>query len=80
MFRKNSHINTGIIRHSFIALIKAYQKVLSPYTGGKCRFYPTCSNYAILALEKDGVIKGSVKASWRILRCNPLSKGGIDYP
>lgn len=64
----------------FIALIRFYQKILSPLFGPKCRFYPTCSEYAILAVKKYGFLKGFFKAVFRILRCNPFSKGGIDYP
>jgi putative membrane protein insertion efficiency factor len=63
-----------------IFLIRVYQKTLSPFLGHNCRYEPTCSNYAILALQKYGLIKGSLKAIWRILRCNPWSKGGVDYP
>ncbi|MCX7989472.1 MAG: membrane protein insertion efficiency factor YidD, partial [Aquificaceae bacterium] len=44
------------------------------------RYYPSCSNYALMAVEKYGVLRGTLKALWRILRCNPLSKGGVDYP
>jgi len=80
MFHKICNTISAIVQFVFIALIKVYQKVLSPFTGGQCRFYPSCSNYAIMTLKKDGVIKGTVKASWRILRCNPLNKGGVDYP
>ncbi len=64
----------------FIFLIRIYQKTLSPFLGQSCRYEPSCSNYAILALQKYGLIKGSLKAIWRILRCNPWSKGGVDYP
>lgn len=63
-----------------ISLIKFYQKFISPVLPSSCRYHPSCSNYAILAIEKYGVIKGSIKAIWRILRCNPFSKGGVDYP
>jgi putative membrane protein insertion efficiency factor len=63
-----------------ILFIKLYQKLLSPLFPHSCRYYPTCSNYAIMSVEKYGLIKGSLKAFWRILRCNPWSKGGIDYP
>jgi putative membrane protein insertion efficiency factor len=63
-----------------IILIRLYQKFLSPFLGHNCRFYPTCSEYSIMAIEKYGLIKGSLKALWRILRCNPWSKGGIDFP
>jgi uncharacterized protein len=51
-------------------------KIFAPY--GRCRFQPTCSEYAINAIEKYGLLKGGLKASWRILRCNPWNKGGYD--
>ena len=58
--------------------IRAYQLLLSPYLGNNCRFYPTCSNYAIEAVEKFGVIKGTKMAILRILKCNPWGGSGID--
>jgi len=64
----------------FILFIKLYQRFLSPLFPHSCRYHPTCSNYAIMSIEKYGVLKGTLKAIWRILRCNPWSKGGIDYP
>ena len=63
-----------------IFLIELYQKFISPLTPNKCRYYPTCSNYAVMAIEKYGLIKGGAKALYRVLRCNPFSKGGVDYP
>jgi len=63
-----------------ISLIKLYQKFISPAFTSSCRYYPSCSNYSIEAIEKYGVLKGSLKSIWRILRCNPFSKGGIDKP
>ncbi|RUM43182.1 MAG: membrane protein insertion efficiency factor YidD [Desulfurobacterium sp.] len=68
------------MKETLILLIKLYQKFVSPILPSSCRFYPSCSSYAIMAIEKYGVIKGSLKATWRILRCNPFSKGGVDYP
>ncbi|HEV09386.1 MAG: membrane protein insertion efficiency factor YidD [Sulfurihydrogenibium sp.] len=65
---------------ALIKLIKMYQKYVSPLKQPSCRYYPSCSNYAILAIEKYGFLKGSIKAVWRVLRCNPFSKGGVDYP
>ena len=63
----------------FIGLIKFYRKYLSPLTGhATCKYFPTCSQYAIEAIEKYGVLKGGLLAVWRILRCNPFSKGGYD--
>lgn len=61
-----------------IALIRLYQKFISPLTGAHCRYYPTCSQYGIEALKKHGFIKGSILTTRRILRCNPLFKGGVD--
>lgn len=63
-----------------IGLINFYRRFISPLTPPSCRFYPTCSEYAILAIKKYGVLKGTFKAVWRVLRCNPFSKGGIDFP
>ncbi len=62
-----------------IALVRFYRKNISPYKGGTtCRFVPTCSQYALEALEKYGALKGSLLAIRRILRCHPMSKGGYD--
>jgi len=61
-----------------IAIIRFYQKYLSPLKSTKCPYIPTCSNYGLEAIEKHGAIKGSILAFWRILRCNPFSKGGYD--
>ncbi len=63
----------------FILPIRFYRKYISPLKSApSCRFYPTCSAYAIEAIEKRGVIVGVILALWRILRCNPFSKGGFD--
>lgn len=61
-----------------IGLIHLYQRFISPLTGAHCRFYPTCSQYAVEAYEKHGFLKGSVLTMWRILRCNPFGKAGND--
>jgi len=65
------------MRKIFFAIIKLYQKIPGPWHNA-CRFTPSCSNYAIHALEIHGSIKGSFLTLWRILRCNPFSKGGFD--
>ncbi|MDD4342781.1 MAG: membrane protein insertion efficiency factor YidD [Eubacteriales bacterium] len=67
-----------MIKKFLIFLIKGYQKFLSPLLGKNCRFYPTCSQYAIKALEKYGLFKGSFLAVKRILKCNPFHPGGYD--
>ena len=66
------------LRTVLIALIKVYKAVLSPVFAGSCRFYPSCSQYAIEALEKYGAIRGSWMALKRIARCNPFHPGGFD--
>jgi len=69
-----------VLKKVFILFIRFYQKFISPLFPSSCRYYPSCSNYAIMAIEKYGILKGTIKAIFRILRCNPFSKGGIDYP
>ncbi len=59
-------------------LINIYKNGISPYTTPKCKYYPTCSTYAYQAIEKHGAFKGAGLAVWRLLRCNPFSKGGVD--
>ena len=67
------------MKHLLIRLIRFYQKHLSPLkSSGTCKYIPTCSEYAVQALEKHGAFKGSIMAVWRILRCNPFSEGGLD--
>ena len=61
-----------------IALVNLYKKIISPLFPARCKYYPTCSEYAVEAFKKHGFFKGFVLAVWRILRCNPWSNGGID--
>jgi uncharacterized protein len=58
--------------------IKAYQRLISPMLPPSCRYWPTCSQYTLQAVQKHGVLKGGLMGAWRILRCNPWSKGGVD--
>ena len=67
-----------MIKKYIIWNIKSYQKYISPYKGFKCPYCPSCSTYALQSLEKYGVVKGSWLALKRLLRCNPLTKGGYD--
>ena len=64
--------------HTLIWVIKAYQAILSPLFGQQCRFYPTCSQYALEAIDKHGAIVGSYYTSCRLLRCHPWHVGGHD--
>ncbi|MCL2125781.1 MAG: membrane protein insertion efficiency factor YidD [Oscillospiraceae bacterium] len=66
------------MKRVMIALVLFYRKRISPASAPRCRFAPTCSAYALEALEKYGALKGGSMALWRILRCNPFSKGGYD--
>jgi putative membrane protein insertion efficiency factor len=63
-----------------IGLVRIYQFTLSPIVGRQCRFYPTCSNYFIGAVQKYGVIRGSWRGVLRICRCHPFHPGGYDPP
>ncbi|RJP74622.1 MAG: membrane protein insertion efficiency factor YidD [Candidatus Abyssobacteria bacterium SURF_17] len=66
------------MRKLLIFAIKVYKVALSPLLPPACRFYPTCSEYAVQAIEKHGALKGSFLAAQRILRCHPLCEGGFD--
>ncbi len=59
-------------------IIRLYQRFISPLTGAHCKYYPTCSHYALQALDKHGFVKGGILAVWRVLRCNPWARGGAD--
>ena len=77
-----------MIKKLFIAIIRLYQKTLSPdhgyfkknYPGGYCRYRPSCSEYTVMSIEKYGAVWGSLKGMYRIARCNPWSRGGEDLP
>ena len=66
------------MKHLFIALIRFYQKFISPLTPPACRFYPTCSHYGLEAFRRFGVIKGGYLTVKRILKCHPFHPGGFD--
>jgi len=66
------------LKKILIGLIRFYRKYISPLKAPSCKFYPTCSQYAIDAIEKKGLFLGLILAVWRILRCNPFSRGGYD--
>ncbi len=66
------------VRMALVWVIRAYQVFISPLLPQSCKYYPSCSRYAIDALTQYGVIRGVVLAGWRILRCNPFSYGGYD--
>jgi len=66
-------------RAVLLGLIRLYQVTLASSLGGQCRFYPSCSHYAQDAIRIHGATKGAALAAWRILRCGPFTKGGVDY-
>ena len=66
------------MKRLLIAMIRFYRRRISPHTPPACRFQPTCSQYALTAIERYGALKGGGMALWRLLRCNPFGKGGYD--
>ncbi|MBX6763717.1 MAG: membrane protein insertion efficiency factor YidD [Rubrobacteraceae bacterium] len=67
-----------LIGRILILFIRLYQRFVSPAFPPSCRFYPSCSEYAVQAIRKHGPFKGTLMAVWRLLRCNPFCKGGYD--
>ena len=68
------------MKAALIWLVRGYQRTISPLFPHRCKYYPTCSDYAVQSIQMFGVSRGFVLASWRLLRCNPWSRGGVDYP
>ncbi len=66
------------VRAIVLAPLRLYQRLISPALGARCRYYPSCSEYAAQAIERFGILRGLVLAGWRLLRCNPWSHGGFD--
>ena len=66
------------IRRLATAPLRVYQAVISPALGPRCKYYPSCSEYAVQAVTRFGILRGLVLAAWRLLRCNPFSHGGFD--
>jgi putative membrane protein insertion efficiency factor len=67
------------MKQLFLLPIIGYQKFISPFFAPRCKYYPSCSSYTELAISEFGV-KGFFMAAWRLIRCNPFSHGGVDYP
>ena len=66
------------LRTVFVFPIRIYQRLISPLLGPRCKYYPSCSEYAVQAVQRFGILRGLVLATWRLLRCNPWSHGGVD--
>jgi uncharacterized protein len=69
---------TTIAQDVVLTLLRAYRWAISPLLPPACRYVPTCSEYAMEAVERYGAIRGSAKAVWRVLRCHPFTRGGLD--
>jgi len=67
------------VKYILITILRGYQKFISPFFAPRCKYYPTCSQYSIDAIRARGSIIGVAMTAWRLLRCNPLSHGGVDY-
>ena len=67
-----------MVRRAVLALLRFYQRFVSPLLPAACRFHPTCSEYAVRAVETHGLLRGAGLAAWRLARCQPFSKGGYD--
>ena len=68
----------GLPRRGALALLAGYQRYLSPMTPPTCRYYPSFSQYAVVAISRHGLLRGTGLAAWRLLRCNPWTRGGVD--
>jgi uncharacterized protein len=69
---------SSAVRAVAVLSIRVYQRLLSPLVGQRCKYYPSCSEYAAQAIQRFGILRGLVLAGWRLLRCNPWSHGGFD--
>ena len=67
------------MKYLAIVLVYVYRWTVSPLLGNRCKYHPSCSQYALDALREYGFVKGSILAGWRLLRCNPWSHGGVDF-
>ena len=66
------------VRSIVVLPIRLWQRVVSPAFGSRCKYYPSCSEYAAQAITRFGILRGLILAGWRLLRCNPWSHGGVD--
>jgi putative membrane protein insertion efficiency factor len=67
-----------VLRRMALLPLRVYQRAISPALPRRCKYDPTCSAYAVQAIESYGILRGAVLAGWRVLRCNPFSRGGYD--
>ncbi len=76
--RGRARASERFARRTAAAPIRAYQRLISPALPRRCKYHPSCSAYAVQAIESYGILRGAVLAAWRLLRCNPFSRGGYD--
>ena len=69
----------SLARAVVVAPVRFYQRAVSPALPQRCRYYPSCSHYAVSAIRRFGILRGLVLSAWRLLRCNPWSHGGVDF-
>ena len=75
-----THVRASMLARALIALVRVYQRLLSPFLGGSCRFEPSCSRYAVACLEAHGAGRGSLLSVKRLCKCHPFHPGGFDPP
>ncbi len=68
------------LRTAATAPVRLYQRVISPVIPRRCKYHPSCSEYAVQSIRRFGILRGLVLAAWRLMRCNPWSHGGVDFP
>jgi uncharacterized protein len=75
----DADVRPGLGVRILMGAVRGYQLIVSPWMAPRCRYYPSCSQYAIEALRVQGIVRGTGLAVWRVLRCNPWSRGGVDH-
>ena len=78
MIRRLAWVATAPLRWALLGAVYAYRATLGPVLAGRCRFYPSCSSYAMQAIRVHGAFKGTALAVWRLVRCSPLTRGGVE--
>jgi uncharacterized protein len=69
----------SVLQTLAVAPLRFYQRAISPALPSRCKYHPSCSHYAVDAIRRYGILRGSVLAAWRLVRCNPWSHGGVDF-
>ena len=72
------NVLTASLRELLLLPLHAYRRLISPMLPARCKYYPSCSSYAVQAVRELGIVRGAIVAAWRLARCNPWSHGGVD--